>query len=198
MATPRFRSALVFGFSALASILSIRFGLKWLLDSLGNEVPSKGWRFAAAITINMARQEPGTPVPRWVLQRGCWTHGAQTRLIFFAFKYKQHYLAPHMHRIKICNVFQWWSLENSVQGSPHPPFSLILLDMKGEEEGARPWNVNSFWADFSNCLNFTISLLSKIRKEGLTGCSSWTLLLLLSYFTNYTIKLIDSWGKPRL
>lgn len=123
---------------------------------------------------------------------------SDTCLIFFAFKYKQHYLAPHRHRIKICNVFQWWSLENSVQGSPHPPFSLILLDMKGEEEGARPWNVNSFWADFSNCLNFTISLLSKIRKDDLTGCSSWTLLLLLSYFTNYTIKLIDSWGKPRL
>ena len=78
-------------------------------------------------------------------------------------------------------------------------FFPLFLDsgyMKREEEEViRFWNVNSFWTDLSHRLNLAVSLLFKIRKKAYQAIKSWILLLLLSYFTNYTIKLINSWGE---
>lgn len=58
---------------------------------------------------------------------------AQTCLIAFGFKYKQRYMASCRTRVKVCHVFQWWNLENSVFLFLFS-FSLILLHKKGRKK----------------------------------------------------------------
>lgn len=89
-------------------------------------------------------------------------------------------------RIKVRHAFQWWNLENSVFVFS---FSLILGRQKCE---ALKCELLSSW------LFQRFKLCHLTSREALRGCWSWTLLLLLSSFTNYTVKRINSWGSPRI
>lgn len=155
--------------SALASSLSIRLGLKWLLASFRNKVPAKGWRSVPAIMPTLCR-EPGGPVCDASSSGpfGLWS--AQRYVLpFLDSKYKEHYLASHTTTIKICHAFRWQSVENLVWDFSPPVFLDSGWPARGRRNG-RPRCVSPSGADFSSCLSLAISLLFQMRKEVLTGC----------------------------
>lgn len=91
---------------------------------------------------------------------GCLTRGcSDTSYLFFGFKYKQHYLAPHITTIKTCTIYHHFFFFSSLS------FPLILLD---RNEGKK-WQGLEMLTPFK--LNFKISLTfsQEKKKKTLTG-----------------------------
>lgn len=85
----------------------------------------------------------------------------QTRLIFFfGFKYKQHYLAPHITTIKTCTIIVFFFF-------PSLSFPLILLD---RNEGKK-WQGLEMLTPFKLNFKFSLTFSQEKKKKNLNRLS---------------------------